>query len=180
MGLFKNLLGTVLNEFRIGKGAGDKYIYANIRAATRPGLKWDDTDARWELSNDGTHFARINLPQYISLALNASTSSVGYIVVGAFGFDSTAYPNAAFYLDTTAYVTLGSLTGSIQLYNFTDSAEVVALNITDIVSTRNVSSDLAPSLPASGKMYELRIKVTGGAGQEDRINCMWAGLRIVP
>jgi hypothetical protein len=62
MGLFKNLLGTTLDQFRIGRGkSGDKFIYANTADANKPALKFNDTLNKWELSNDGAEFLRIGV-----------------------------------------------------------------------------------------------------------------------
>ena len=60
MGLFKNLLGTTLNSFKIGKGTpGDKTLVANTGSATPPVVNYNDTTKLWEVSDNGTDLGNI-------------------------------------------------------------------------------------------------------------------------
>ena len=60
MGLFKNLLGTTLDQFKLGRGtAGDKSLVANTDASDKPQLRYNDTSKKWEVSNDGLVFVEI-------------------------------------------------------------------------------------------------------------------------
>jgi len=76
-------------------------------------------------------------------------------------------------------VTNIATTGDIQLYNLTDASVVSTLSYTGAGSstpTKQLSASL--TLPASEKMYEIRIRVTGGTPPTDKVFAMWAGFQI--
>lgn len=185
MGLFRNLLGTTLEEFRIGRGkAGNKALLANTDATNKPQLRYNDSSKKWELSNNGTVFTEIPTSSSgggaadIATVLHQNTNSAVDIVVGAFTFDKTDYASATtIKFKATGYVTSASLTGTLTLYNKTDSAAVTTLSFTSVTLGEQISADVKASLPASKKVYEIRLKVTGG-GTSDYVCAEWVGIEI--
>jgi hypothetical protein len=114
--------------------------------------------------------------QNVAIAHNQSTNLSSDIVVGSFPIAAGDYQSMAIKFLATAFVTSGSLTGYVKLYNITDSVLVSSFTFTSVTTTEQISSVL--TLPAAEKMYEVRISVTGGLSSSDRILCMWAGLQI--
>jgi hypothetical protein len=105
----------------------------------------------------------------------------GTVVNGQFAFDWSDYST-----DYTAakFQAVGSVTppetGTVQLYNLTDGAPVATLGtFTSATPTKLVSADISGSLPASEKVYEIRISVTGSTAA-DTITVGSAVLRLEP
>jgi hypothetical protein len=181
MGLFKNLLGTVLDEFRIGReNAGDKTIYANVASTNRPALRWNASEMAWSFSNNGVDFYLIGSAGIsfgsIPLTLNETTDQASDMVVGALGITGASFGSATVKFVATAFVANSGLTGTIKLYNLTDSTTEATLSFTELISTHKTSSAL--TLNAGAKVYEIRIAVTGGAVPADVVACMWAGIEL--
>lgn len=185
MGIFKNLLGTVLDQFMLGRGnASDKYLYANIRTTDRPGLRWNNSDTRWEYSNDGVIWSIIGSGSggggleygVVPIAINETTDQATDIVVGALGLTGAALGTATVHFAVTGYVANSSLTGVVTLYNLTDSTTEATLSFTELLSTKKISAAL--TLDSGAKVYEVRMHVTGGAVPADVVACMWAGFEL--
>jgi hypothetical protein len=121
--------------------------------------------------------------RHLSLATNESTYDTSYQVVGSFSFDPDDYTITGMTKEikflAAGFVTLAALSGDIQLYNLTDAAQEAILNFTgagDVTTVKKISASL--TLPTAEKIYEVRIKVTGGVPPTDKIFAMWAGLQI--
>jgi hypothetical protein len=115
----------------------------------------------------------------LTLVLHNNTASQSDVVFGAFNFDPTDFSGATdIRFKATGYVTLGTLTGTVILYNVTDSTTAATLTFTSVTLGEQISATL--SLPSSNKIYEMRLKVTGGGGlgSSDLIVCEWAGMQI--
>lgn len=115
----------------------------------------------------------------ISTVLHQNTDASSDQVVGAFTFDKTDFSTATtIKFKATGYVTSGSLTGTLTMYNLTDSSSVAALTFTSVTIGEQISADVKASLPSSDKVYEFRLKVTGGSGPSDLVLIEWAGIEI--
>jgi hypothetical protein len=111
---------------------------------------------------------------YAAVAVNASSDSSTFELVGGFSLDASDYSEVRF--KTLASVTDSGLTGEIQLYNLTDNAPVVTHTYTSTTPSEVLSSPL--TLPASAKVYEVRHRVTGGTPPGDRVVTSWAGFKF--
>lgn len=116
----------------------------------------------------------------IAIALNEITDQSTYQAVGNFQLNPNDY-----LLDGTtlvikfagvSVVSSGILTGNILLRNLTDASDVATLIFTSTTPTKQVSGTL--SLPMSAKMYEVRLRVTGGTPPLDTTELQWAGFEI--
>lgn len=155
-------------------------------------LMWDGTSwtklspgtAGWVLTSNGVSvpptYQAVTIPPvtnttiFVPMALDQSTDNAGFEMVGGFSLDASDYTDIRF-------VTLGAVTnvllvGEINLYNLTDSATVITHTFTSTNPTSITSAAL--SLPSGPKVYEVRIRVTGGTPPADRVICTWAGLKL--
>lgn len=114
--------------------------------------------------------------QLIPITTNENTDQSSDIVVGALGITGASFGAATVKFVATAFVADSGLTGTVTLYNLTDASAEAALSFTELVSTHKASSGL--TLDSGAKMYEVRIKVTGGSVSSDVISCMWAGIEL--
>jgi hypothetical protein len=112
----------------------------------------------------------------VALAINTSTDQASAVVSGALGLAGSFFTTMNTNFVATGYVANGSLTGTIVLYNLTDSVAMATLTFTELISTRKSAS---VSLNSASKMYEVRISVTGGSSPSDRVFCTWAGIEVV-
>jgi hypothetical protein len=113
----------------------------------------------------------------VSLSTNDSTDSANYVTIGDLTLAAATFFGAhTIKFSVSAYVTGGTLTGTVLLYNVTDSATVATLTYTELIPTRKDSAGLV--LDAAPKLYEVRYKVTGGGNMLDRVVCMWSGFEI--
>jgi hypothetical protein len=113
----------------------------------------------------------------VSLSTNDNTDSSNYIAIGDLTLAAATFFGVhTIKFSVCAFVTNGALTGTVVLYNVTDSATVATLTYTELIATRKDSAALV--LDAAPKLYEVRFKVTGGGNMLDRINCMWSGFEI--
>jgi len=111
---------------------------------------------------------------FVALTTNASSDSSTYEVVGSFSLVGANHSAVDFIV--TAAVTGGGLTGDVQLYNLTDAAVVGTLSWTETTPTTKSTGPL--SLPAGNRLYEVRIRVTGGTPPADRVLVPWAGFEL--
>lgn len=124
---------------------------------------------------------RIRVP--IAMALDAETDQSTYQVVGNFSLNPADYDISGM-TQEIRFLAVGLITnsvtsGDIQLFNLTDSAVVATHTFTgapETSPTKKLSSALV--LPVSEKMYEVRIRVTGGTPPTDKVFAMWAGFQI--
>lgn len=114
--------------------------------------------------------------QLIPITTNENTDQSSDMVVGALGITGASFGSATVKFVATAFVADSGLTGTVTLYNLTDASAEAALSFTELVSTHKASSGL--TLDSGAKMYEVRIKVTGGSVPADVISCMWAGIEL--
>jgi hypothetical protein len=182
MGLFKNLLGTVLDEFRIGRGnASNKYLYANVRDSDKPGLRWNNASEAWEFSNNGTSWTEMGSGGGGGYSLSAivignNTYESSDFAAGGVGITGADLGSSTVKFVASGYVTNSGLTGTITLYNLTDLEVTASLTFTELVATTKKSTAL--TLPSGAKEYEVRIKVTGGTPPADLVQCLWAGIEL--
>lgn len=102
-----------------------------------------------------------------------------YEVAGSLSFDPTTYAAlAAIKFVATGYVSAGTLTGTIRLYNVTDDTMVTDLTFTSTTPGQQISAALV--LPNAAKIYEVRIKVAGVGIPTDVFYVQWAGFQIDP
>lgn len=117
----------------------------------------------------------------IPLSLHERTDQSGYQTVGALRFNSNHWTltgvTTVIKFKALAAVTSGTLTGYIQLYNLTDSLSIVELT-TSSTTTVELVSDVTSSIVSNSKIYEVRIKVTGGTPPADLSIVYWAGFQI--
>jgi len=133
-------------------------------------LKWNAAGAgQWE---PGTVGGGNNM---IAAALNENTDQSSDVVVGSLGLAGSFLAPLNTNFVVTAYVTSAALTGTVTLYNVSDSAVVATLTFgaSDLISTRKSTP---AALPAGEKLYEVRMRVAGGGSSSDRVVCMWAGV----
>lgn len=67
-----------------------------------------------------------------------------------------------------------AITGTVELFNLTDGASVVSINVTDTTVSKLESAPLA--LPSAEKLYEVR--VSASATGADIVSVQWAGFQI--
>lgn len=95
-----------------------------------------------------------------------STTSTSDVVIGGAYFDPSQAKIAAgtttLTLEAIGQVVSG-VTGTLTLYNVTDASTAATLTWTETVATRKTA---AVTLPASAKIYELRIKKSGGGASD--------------
>jgi len=91
-----------------------------------------------------------------------STTSTSDVVIGGAYFDPASAKIAAgtttLTLEAVGQVVAG-VTGTLTLYNVTDASTAATLTWTETSATRKTA---AVSLPAAAKIYELRLKKSGG------------------
>jgi hypothetical protein len=123
------------------------------------------------------------LRKMVAMTANENTFEATFQVVGDFALNPSDYTVTGTTREirflAVGFITLAATTGEIQLYNLTDAAAVVTLSFTgapDMTPTKKTSALLV--LPASEKMYEIRIRVTGGTPPTDKVFAMWAGFQI--
>jgi hypothetical protein len=106
------------------------------------------------------------------------TSTDGYATLGEFSFDPGDYAGNAISFKATGFVTLGGMTGTVILYNKTDSSIVTYLTFTSLVPGEQISATL--SLPAGKKVYDVRLNPVGGGGfgSGNLLDVEWAGMQI--
>lgn len=122
------------------------------------------------------------ISQSIAMATAQVTELSSFVAVGNFALNPNDYALAGTTV-TVKFLTVGSIsdsttTGQIQLFNLTDSVIVTTTSYTgsgDTTPTKKISSAL--SLPSSEKMYEIRIRVTGGS-PPDKVFAQWAGFQV--
>lgn len=141
---------------------------------------------RWDIISEkknviGTPGEKIR--RVVAMSLDAETDQPTYQVVGNFALHPDDYTLTGTTREirflVVGLVTNLITTGDIQLYNLTDSAVVATHSFTgapETSPTKKVSAALI--LPASEKMYEVRIRVTGGTPPTDKVFAMWAGVQI--
>jgi hypothetical protein len=112
----------------------------------------------------------------VAMVTGENTELASDFVVGAVGITGSELVSLTVKFAVCGFVTNSGLTGTVSLYNVTDASLVTSLTFTELISTMKKSSAL--SLPAGAKVYEVRIKVTGGTGPSDLIQCMWAGIEL--
>jgi hypothetical protein len=111
---------------------------------------------------------------YLPITLDQSTDQGSFDMVGGFSLNAADYSQVQFV--TLGVVTSNTLAGEIRLYNLTDAAIVVTHTYTSTNPTKIVSAPLV--LPVGEKVYEIRIRVTGGVPPADRVFCTWGGLLL--
>ena len=123
------------------------------------------------------------LRRHIPLTLTQNTFEATFQVMGDFSFDPDDYTitgtTRQIRFIAVGFITLPATTGEIQLYNLTDAVAVATLSFTgggDTTPVKKVSSLL--SLPVVEKIYEIRVRVTGGTPPTDKVFAMWAGFQI--
>lgn len=101
--------------------------------------------------------------QLIPLAPYASTVSTVDVAIGGAYFDPADYAitgkTTVLTLDAIGEVVSG-VTGTLTLHNLTDAVDVATLSWTETSATRKTAS---VTLPGAAKIYELRLKKSGGA-----------------
>lgn len=115
-------------------------------------------------------------PFYLPMAIGADTDLNTFLIVGGFSFNAAEYSRVKYI--SLAAVTGPALTGEVQLFNITDNTEVALHNHTGFTTPGKVETDI--TLPQVEKVYEIRIRVTGGTPPTDRIFVNWAGLKLIP
>lgn len=92
-----------------------------------------------------------------------STTSTSDVVIGGAYFDPASAKIAAgtttLTLEAIGQVVAG-VTGTLTLYNVSDASTAATLTWTETSATRKTAS---VTLPAAAKIYELRLKKSGGA-----------------
>ena len=99
---------------------------------------------------------------------------------GAFVFDASEYPTALnIKFVAVLQADVDGETANLELFNITDGVTVVTLTVAATVPTVVTSSALAVpgSLPASSKLYGVRLSRTGGTSS-DYVTCKMARLEI--
>ena len=139
-------------------------------------LVWNDGANEWQPT-----ISRGGIPKSnISIVLNEGTGEVVDQSVGNFSLNPSDYAIAnvtvEFRFIVTAFITDIGFTGSIELYNLTDSSSVDILSFSEMSATKKSSSVL--SLLDGENMYEVRIKCVGSPGIGDMVVCRWAGFEI--
>ena len=126
-------LGTSQNSYRIGDGKdGYKYVNVNNNLGFTPGLRYNDTDGVWELSNDGVSW----------VVIGSSSCCPGYI--GDDGYVLTAVGGATDWTpnnqtESSSY-SVGDNTESIVSIEFKTDTEDVAINYDSSNETLYLSS----------------------------------------
>lgn len=95
-----------------------------------------------------------------------STVSTADVVIGGRYFDPASWEisgrTTTLTLEAIGQVVSG-VTGTLTLHNATDASTAATLTWTETVATRKTA---AVTLPASAKIYELRIKKSGGGASD--------------
>jgi hypothetical protein len=115
--------------------------------------------------------------QSVPLAPYTTTVSTADVAIGGARFDPADYARSGsttvLTLDAIGQVVSG-VTGTLTLHNLTDAADVATLAWTETSATRKTAS---VTLPGAAKVYELRLKKSGG-GTNDYAVILAANLRI--
>ena len=137
-------------------------------------LRADSPDPAWSplMASDLVGFR-----QLIPLAPYASTVSTADVAIGGAYFAPADYAITAkttvLTLDAIGQVVSG-VTGTLTLHNLTDAVDVATLSWTETSATRKTAS---VTLPGAAKIYELRLKKSGGAVSDYAV-ILAANLRI--
>lgn len=110
----------------------------------------------------------------VQLASNETTDLNGPVLVGSFYMDASEYSDIKFL--SISSISNSGLTGTINLYNLSDASTVINQSITSTTPTSQESTSL--TLPSGNKIYEVRISVSGGTSEADRIILNWAGFKL--
>ena len=102
-------------------------------------------------------------------------SSLTPQVIGNFELDSSSYTTVR--LLSVGYVSGGGVTGTIELFNLTDTVSEYTETFVGVTTpTRRISGALV--LPGSAKMYEIRARLTVGTPSVDFLFAQWAGFEL--
>lgn len=102
------------------------------------------------------------------------------LVVGAFSFDKSRYTSFSA-IKFRALGAIGDTTsGLVELYNVTDASSVSTLTFTTTAQALKESADIQASLPASAKIYEVRIYLNSAPAGSDSVELYSAALEIIP
>lgn len=133
---------------------------------------WDSANGVWKCGG-------ISGASDLPVVMHQMTTSQTDVVFGAFTFNSADYTaTSVIKFKSSGYVTGAALTGTVTLYNVTDDSTAATLTFTSVTLAEQLSNALA--LPSSKKIYEVRLKVTGGGGigSADYVVCEWVGIEI--
>lgn len=122
----------------------------------------------------------------ITIVTNEVTDQSTFEAVGHFSFNPLDYvidgTSTQIRFVLNGYITLSTTIATVQLFNFTDSSVastlVLSTGTTATPTSPSKISSAALSLPSSEKMYEIRIRVTGGTPPADKFICSWSGFQI--
>lgn len=115
----------------------------------------------------------------VALSLAGYTTTVATVdeAIGGVRFDPADHARSGsttvLILDAIGQVVSG-VTGTLTLHSLTDAADVATLTWTETSATRKTAS---VALPGAAKVYELRLKKSGG-GASDYAAIVAANLRI--
>lgn len=157
---------------------GDVGIQGNIVAIRGQPTSFPETNATGVLTNNGSGTlswaasGTQSVTSHLPLVLDASTDSAGFVAIGAFALTAGDYDQIDFV--SLGVVTGALLTGIVQLWNLTDSVQVVAHSRVGVTSPSDITS-ASLVLPAGKRIYEVRHRVTGGMAPADRVFTLWAG-----
>jgi hypothetical protein len=119
----------------------------------------------------------------ITISTNEPTDQSTFSAIGAFALDPDDYEITGtaveFRFLVTGSITNSVTTGSIQLFDLTGAAIVTTITFNgapDLTPQKKISSLLA--LPSGERLYEVRIKVTGGTPPTDKLLASWTGFQI--
>lgn len=128
------------------------------------------------MGGGGAGIPRANVP----IVMNEGTGETADQAVGNFALNPNDYAVSGVTIEfrfiATAFITGIGFTGSVELYNLTDSSSAATLSFSEMSPTKGSSSAL--SLPAGERMYEVRIKCVGSPGVDDMVVCRWAGFEV--
>jgi hypothetical protein len=119
----------------------------------------------------------------ITVATGETTDQSSFTVKGDYALDPDDYEitgtSVEIRLVGVGSITNSATTGNIQLFNLTDSAIVTTLNFNGGGDTAPVKKTSGALALASGlKMYEIRVRVTGGTPPADKLLATWVGFQV--
>lgn len=186
LGLGTNVPGTVLDIAGTGNTAGLALRGGSstvVSAAGSARIRFNEGTNTLQASLNGGAYSDIggvSNPTWLTVGDRATHALDAPVkVVSAFEFDRSQFTSSTIKFRATG-ARGNTVNGVVELYNLTDAASVTTLTFSSTSPALQESADITGSLPASSKIYEVRIYLAAPFIAGDSIELYSAYLNLAP
>lgn len=186
LGLGTNVPGTVLDIAGTGNTAGLALRGGSstvVSAAGSARIRFNEGTNTLQASLNGGAYSDIggvSNPTWLTVGDRATHAlDTPVKVVSAFEFDRSQFTSSTIKFRATG-ARGNTVNGVVELYNLTDAASVTTLTFSSTSPALQESADITGSLPASSKIYEVRIYLAAPFIAGDSIELYSAYLNLAP